>query len=67
MRVPPAPPDMRTLLHMVRLARQVIEALPKDRPVPREVEHALSQFYSLADYHSIAPADAPQINDDGMI
>lgn len=63
----PKPPDPETLLAMVRLARRVLDALPKGEVVPRVVQRELATFYNLTDYHGIAPSDAPHIPDDGLI
>ena len=67
MSAPPHAPDPSTLLALVQFARRVLDKWPEDRPVPKEVEAALSCFYNLTDYHGIAPADAPHIPNDGMI
>jgi hypothetical protein len=64
----PPPPDVGTLLHLVRLARLALDELQsRPQPIPAAVERALTTFYQLSDYHGIAPADAPHIPDDGLI
>ena len=61
------PIDLTTAIHLLQVARGVLQKIPKSVPLPPDAVRALSTFYQLADYHGIAPADAPHIPDDGTI
>lgn len=63
-------PSYADILKFAQLAMKVLDAVKAANghlELPPDAQKELKHVYDLADYHGIAPADAPHIPDDNTI